>query len=367
MVSGARPVSEDIHFEEPIMQSHTLPTRGYAAMAKGSPLEPWNFERRALRAHDVAIRVYYCGVCHSDLHSTAGQWAEHFPVVPGHEIMGEVLEVGAAVKAFAKGDQVLIGTIVDSCRECAPCLSEQEPYCRAYPTTTYNGFDRIDGSRTFGGYSEHYVADERFVYHLPEGLDPAAAAPLLCAGVTTWSPLRHWGVGPGKTVGVVGIGGLGHLGIKFARALGAHVVAFTTSPGKLADALALGAHEAVLSTDEAQMKAMAYRIDFMLDTVSQSYPLDPILATLNLNGTICSLGIPDRLDFTPVQLTLGRRSLTSSGVGGTRDTREMLAFCAEHQLLPDVELIKPEQINEAFERLKKNDVRYRFVLDLRQA
>lgn len=340
------------------------PAKGYAALERGGPVVPWSFERRATRAQDVVVRILYCGVCHTDIHSV-GKWGQEFPLVPGHEIVGEVVEVGAEVTRFAPGQTVLIGTIVDSCRVCEPCRNEMEPYCRAYPTLTYDGIDRVDGTRTRGGYSDVYVADERFVHHLPEGLDPAAAAPLLCAGITTYSPLRHWGVGPGTTVGIIGIGGLGHLAVKFARAMGAHVVAFTRSEGKAAEALALGAHEVVLSTDPAQMQAQAFRFDFILDTVSTRYPMDPFLLALKLDATLCSLGIPDSFDFTPVLLTMGRRRISSSGVGGTRETREMLDFCAEHGIVADVELIKPEQINEAFARLERGDVRYRFVMDLR--
>jgi len=338
--------------------------RGYAAMEQGGAIVPWEFQRRAARPGDVVVRIQYCGVCHTDIHSVE-KWGQEFPLVPGHEIVGEVIEVGGEVTRFAPGETVLIGTIVDSCRECARCREALEPYCEKYPTLTYDGIDRVDGSRTRGGYSDVYMADERFVHHLPAGLDPAAAAPLLCAGITTYSPLRHWGVGPGTTVGIIGIGGLGHLAVKFARAMGAHVVAFTTSQAKVEEALALGAHEAVLSRDEETMKAQAFRFDFLLDTVSSTYPMDPFLLALKFDGTLCSLGIPDRFDFSPVNLTMGRRRISSSGVGGTRETREMLDFCAEHGIVADIELITPDGINEAFERLRKGDVRYRFVLDLR--
>jgi alcohol dehydrogenase (NADP+) len=342
------------------------PARGYAALERGGSIVPWEFERRATRPGDVVVKILYCGVCHTDIHSV-GKWGQEFPMVPGHEIVGEVIEVGGEVTRFAAGETVLIGTIVDSCRECARCREELEPYCEKYPTLTYDGIDRVDGTRTRGGYSDLYVADERFVHHLPDGLDPAAAAPLLCAGITTYSPLRHWEVGPGKTVGIIGIGGLGHLAVKFARAMGAHVVAFTTSAAKVEEALALGAHEVVLSRDEERMKAQAFRFDFILDTVSSTYPMDLFLLALKFDGTLCSLGIPDRFDFSPVNLTMGRRRLTSSGVGGTRETREMLDFCAEHGIVADIELIEPGQINEAFARLEKGDVRYRFVLDMRGA
>ena len=300
-------------------------TSAYAALERGAALVPWQFERRAPRPGDVVVEVLYCGVCHSDIHS-AGRWGQSFPLVPGHEIVGKVTAVGSHVTDFAMGDMVMIGVIVDACRVCQPCQDGMEVYCREFPTQTFDGIDRIDGTRTRGGYSSQYVADRRFVYHLPQGLDPAAAAPLLCAGVTTWSPLRHWNVGPGMTVGVVGIGGLGHLAVKFARAMGAHVVAFTTSPEKVEAALALGAHEAVRSTDAGQMQAQAYRFDFILDTVSTTYPMTPMIQALKLDATLCSLGIPDSFDFLPLMLTMGRRRLASSGAAGTRDTHAMLAF-----------------------------------------
>lgn len=338
-------------------------TIGYAAFEANGALRPWTFERRGLRPSDVAIRVLYCGVCHSDLHSIHNTQGT-FPLVPGHEMVGVVERTGAEVTRFRSGDMVAIGTIVDSCRVCEPCRDEMEVYCRAFPTLTYGGTDRVDGSMTQGGYATHYVADEHFVYHLPDGLDPAAAAPLVCAGVTTYSPLRHWQVGPGMTVGIVGIGGLGHLAVKFARAMGAHVVAFTTSTAKVEEAMRLGAHEVVVSTDEAQMAAQAFRFDFILDTVSVTYPMDPYLLALRIDGTLCSLGIPNRLDFSPVMLTMGRRNIASSGSGGTRDTREMLEFCAEHGIVADVEVIAPGSINEALSRLARNDVRYRFVMDM---
>ena len=336
---------------------------GFAAMERDGPLVPFSFERRAPRPHDVAFDILFCGVCHSDLHSV-GYWGQEFPLVPGHEMVGRVTATGAEVTRFKAGDVVALSVIVDSCRVCAPCAAEQEVYCLEFPTNTYDGIDRVDGTRTRGGYSEAYVADERFVHHVPAGLDLAGVAPLLCAGVTTWSPLRHWKVGPGMTVGVIGIGGLGHLGLKFARALGAHVVAFTTSAAKVDDALALGAHEVVLSSDEAAMAAQANRFDFLLDTVSATYPMDAYIRALKLDGTLCSLGIPERFDLSPVMLTMGRRSLASSGAGGTRDVGEMLAFCAQHGITADVEVIGTGGINDAFARLARNDVKYRFVIDM---
>jgi uncharacterized zinc-type alcohol dehydrogenase-like protein len=341
-------------------------TSGYAALERGGPLVPFSFERRELRPRDVALKVTFCGVCHTDLHCI-GKWGQEFPLVPGHEIAGEVIEVGSDVTGFAVGDSALIGTIVDSCRECEACLAGEESYCHAYPTLTFDGIDRIDKTRTRGGYSSQYVADERFVHKLPRGMDPAGAAPLLCAGITTYSALRHWHVGPGMVVGLVGLGGLGHLGVKFARAMGAHVVAFTTSQAKVEAALALGAHEVVLSRDGPQMAAQARRFDFILDTVAVPYPMDAMLMALKRNATLCSVGIPDRHEFSPIMLAMGRRSIASSGSGGTIETREMLDFCAKHQIVSDYELITPPQLATAFDRLERGDVRYRFVLDLTTA
>jgi alcohol dehydrogenase (NADP+) len=287
-----------------------------------------------------------------------------FPLVPGHEIVGEVTAIGADVTKFQIGDAVLVGTIIDSCGHCSSCKRQLEQYCLEGVTTTYDGIDRHDGSITRGGYSNEYVVDTHFAYHLPSGLDPASVAPLLCAGVTTWSPLRHWEVGSGQTVGIVGLGGLGHMAVKFAHALGADVVLFSTSPGKLSDAKALGADEAILSTDTEQMAAQASRFDFILDTVSSRHPLDPYLRALKLDGTLCCLGIPKDFDFTPVFLTIGRRRLASSGVGGTLETQEMLDFCSQHSIAADVEVISAAEINNGFERLERGDVRYRLVIDM---
>jgi alcohol dehydrogenase (NADP+) len=335
---------------------------GLAAIKKGDRLVPWAFDRRALRSDDVAVKIQFCGVCHSDLHAIRGN--SRFPLVPGHEIVGEVTEIGTDVTKFQVGDAVVVGNIVDSCGQCSPCESHEESYCREFPTTTYDGIDRQDGSITRGGYSNEYVVKTDFVYHLPAGLDPASVAPLVCAGVTTWSPLRHWNIGPGKTVGIVGIGGLGHMAIKFAHALGANVVVFTTSEQKLAAALDLGADEAILSTDAKKMAAQKYRFDFILDTVSNPHRLDPYLLALNLDGTLCCLGIPDRMEFTPVLLTMGRRRLTSSGSAGTRETQEMLDFCRQHKISADVETIAAGDINNGFDRLERGHVRYRLVIDM---
>lgn len=339
------------------------PAHGFAAMEREGPIVPFDFERRALRPGDVALDVLFCGICHSDLHSI-GPWGQQFPLVPGHEMVGRLTEVGREVTGFAPGDMVAVSVIVDSCRECRPCQAHDESYCEAFPTTTYDGLDRVDGSRTRGGYADTYVADQRFVYQLPEGLDPASAAPLMCAGVTSFAPMRHWDVGPGHVVGVVGVGGLGHLGVKFARALGAHVVAFTTSLSKADDAMALGAHEVVVSTDAGAMTAQRFRFDFILDTISADHDIDAYLGALHYNGVLCSVGIPNQLQPSPFLLASGRRSLASSGAGGTREVKEMLAFCAQHGIVADVEVVGKGEINRALDRLRRNDVRFRFVIDL---
>ncbi|KAB8320465.1 NAD(P)-dependent alcohol dehydrogenase [Tolypothrix campylonemoides VB511288] len=338
------------------------PGYGLACLARGDRLVPWTFERRGLQPNDIALKIQFCGVCHSDLHAIRGN--SRFPLVPGHEVVGEVTAIGAEVTKFRIGDAVLVGTIIDSCGHCSSCNRHLEQYCLEGVTTTYDGIDRHDGSITRGGYSNEYVVDTHFAYHLPSGLDPASVAPLLCAGVTTWSPLRQWDVGPGKTIGIVGLGGLGHMAVKFAHALGAYVVLFSTTPEKLASAKALGADEAIISTDDVQMAAQASRFDFILDTVSSRHPLNPYLRSLKLDGTLCCLGIPKDMDFSPVLLTMGRRRLASSGVGGTLETQEMLDFCSQHNISADVEIIAAADIDNGFERLERGEVRYRLVIDM---
>lgn len=335
---------------------------GLAALSQGDRLVAWEFERRELRPNDIAVKIQFCGVCHSDLHAIRGN--SRFPLVPGHEMVGEVAAIGSEVTKFQVGDAVVVGTIVDSCGNCSSCKRQLEQYCLKGVTTTYDGIDRHDGSITRGGYSNQYIVDTHFAYHMPTGLDPASVAPLLCAGVTTCSPLRHWDVKAGKTVGIVGLGGLGHMAVKFAHALGAHVTLFSTSEDKLADARALGADEAILSTDEAQMAAPASRFDFILDTVSARHPLDPYLRSLKLDGTLCCLGIPETMDFSPFFLTIGRRRIASSAVGGTLETQEMLDFCSKHNIAADVEVIAAADINDGFERLERGEVRYRLVIDM---
>jgi len=335
---------------------------GYALLQPGGELQPWTFERRELRPDDVAVRVTYCGVCHSDLHMLDGAAANGVPLVPGHEFVGEVADVGAAVTRFRVGQQVAVGNIVDSCGECPACLAQEEPACEKFPTLTYGGVDSRDGSPTYGAYSSEYVATEKFVYALPDGLEPAAAAPLMCAGVTTWDPLRRWQVGPGSTVGVVGLGGLGHLGVKFAKALGADVAVFTTSAAKGQAALELGADEVVLSAEPGALDAQARRFDFILSTVPAKHDPSPYLRALRMGGVLCMLGLPDR--YEPQALSLLGRVLTASGSAGTRSTREMLEFCGERGLGADVEVLPLADVAVALDRLARNDVRYRFVLDV---
>ncbi len=341
-------------------QSRTVNT--LAVMERNGPVQAWQFERRSPRPRDVVIEVLYCGICHTDLHMI-GPWGSDFPLVPGHELVGRVIGTGSNATRHAVGDTVAVSTIIGSCGECEPCRTGLETYCVQGATPTYGAPDRVDGAPTRGGYAEQLICDERFAYPVPPGLDLAGAAPLLCAGITTYAPLRHWDIGPGKTVGVVGIGGLGHLGVKFAHALGAEVVAFTGSASKTADARRLGADEVVVTSDDRAMAAQANRIDFILDTVSAPHPLDPFLRTLRLDGTVCSLGLPPTVDATPMTLAVGRRSIAGSGAGGSREITDMLSFCAEHGITADVELVRPDDVGDALDRLARNDVRFRFVID----
>ncbi|HEV2680295.1 MAG TPA: NAD(P)-dependent alcohol dehydrogenase [Rhodanobacter sp.] len=341
--------------------------RGYAAQSATAPLAPHRFERRDPRADDVVVDILYCGVCHSDIHQARNEWGgSSYPMVPGHEIIGRVRAVGSAVSKFRIGDMVGVGCMVDSCQHCAACGQGLEQYCAEGATFTYNSTDRRDGLPTFGGYSERIVVSDKFVLRVPDKLDPKSAAPLLCAGITTWSPLRHWKVGKGSKVAVVGLGGLGHMGLKFAKALGADVTLFTRSPGKEDEARRLGADHVVLSTDPAQMQAVAGQFDFILDTVPHQHDLNPYLLTLKLNGVHVLVGLVEPID-PPVHagtIIFGRRSIAGSLIGGIAETQEMLDFCAEHGISSDVEMIAMKDINEAYERMLQSDVRYRFVIDL---
>ena len=343
-----------------------MPTRAYAAQSPATPLAPHAIERREPTAGDVEIYILFCGVCHSDLHFARNEWGfTQYPVVPGHEILGRVTRVGAGVTKFKAGDLAAVGCLVDSCRTCNHCAQGLEQYCTTGATFTYNGEDKHLGGMTFGGYSEKVVVDEAFTLKVPANLDPAAAAPLLCAGITTWSPLRHWKAGPGKKVGIVGLGGLGHMGVKFARALGAHTVLFTTSPGKVADGLRLGAHEVVISKDEAEMAKHANSFDLIIDTVSADHSLDALMALVKLDGTMCMVGVPPSpQQIAAFSVILPRRNLAGSCIGGIAETQEMLEFCGAHGIACDIETIRMDEINTAYERMLKSDVKYRFVIDM---
>jgi uncharacterized zinc-type alcohol dehydrogenase-like protein len=339
--------------------------KAYAAPSATERLGPTTIERRAPGPRDVAIDILYCGVCHSDLHQARDEWGGSlFPMVPGHEIVGRVTAVGAEVTRVKVGDMAGVGCMVDSCRSCGSCREGLEQYCEKGATFTYNSRDR-QGQLTFGGYSTHIVTDVDFVLQVDPRLDPAKAAPLLCAGITTYSPLRHWKVGKGQKVGVVGLGGLGHMALKFAKAFGAHVVQFTTSAGKVADARRLGADEVVISKDVDAMSAHIGSFDLILDTVSAPHALEPFLELLKRDGAMVLVGVPDTPPtLHPGALIFGRRSLAGSLIGGIAETQEMLDFCAEHGIVSDIELIPIATINEAYERMLKGDVKYRFVIDL---
>jgi uncharacterized zinc-type alcohol dehydrogenase-like protein len=343
-----------------------MTTRAYAAQSPTSTLAPHAIARRAPLAHDVEIDILFCGVCHSDLHFARNEWGfTQYPVVPGHEILGRVTRVGASVTKFKVGDLAAVGCLVDSCRTCAHCAQGLEQYCMTGATFTYNGEDKHLGGMTFGGYSERVVVDEKYTLRVPTNLDPAAAAPLLCAGITTWSPLKHWKAGPGKKVGIVGLGGLGHMGVKFARALGAHTVLFTTSPSKVADGLRLGAHEVVISKDEEAMAKHANSFDLIIDTVSADHSLDALMALIKLDGTMCMVGVPPSpQQIAAFSLILPRRNLAGSCIGGIAETQEMLDFCGKHNIVCDIEKIRMDEINTAYERMLKSDVKYRFVIDM---
>ena len=345
----------------------TMKVLGFAAQSASAALAPYHFERRDPRPDDVEIEILYCGVCHSDLHMARNDWGWSFyPIVPGHEIIGRVVSVGAAVTRFNVGEHVGIGCMVDSCQHCSPCVQGLEQYCEQGHTLTYGSKDRIDGLPTYGGYSEKIVATERFVVKIPDGLDLAGAAPLLCAGITTWSPLRHWRVGPGSRVAIVGLGGLGHMGIKLAKALGAEVTLFTRSPGKEGDARRLGADHIILSTDVTQMRAAKNQFDLIVDTVPYQHDVNPYLPTLALNGTLVLVGLLGDLapTLSTVPLILGRKAVAGSVIGGIAETQEMLDFCGQHTITSDIEIINMQNINGAYERMLKGDVKYRFVIDM---
>jgi uncharacterized zinc-type alcohol dehydrogenase-like protein len=338
---------------------------GYAAQEATAPLSPFSFNRRDTGPTDVRIEILFCGVCHSDLHTARNEW--HFttyPNVPGHEIVGIVTEVGGSVTKYKVGDRVGVGCMVDSCRSCESCQEGLEQYCEKGNTGTYNSPDK-DFGHTFGGYSSHIVVEQDFVLSIPDNLDFAAAAPLLCAGITTFSPLRHWKAGPGKRVGIAGIGGLGHMGVKLAHAMGAHVTVITTSASKIADAKALGADEVILSTDPEQMKSKANSLDLIIDCISADHSVDHYASLIKRDGALVLVGAPEKpLSIAAFTLLAKRRSFAGSGIGGIAETQEMLDFCSAHNVLSDIETIPIQKINDAYERMLKGDVKYRFVIDM---
>ena len=346
-----------------------MQTHAYGNQAADQPLAPLTIERRTVEATDVALDILFCGICHSDLHTARGEWeGTLYPCVPGHEIVGRVTDVGAEVSGFSVGEVVGVGCMVGSCRTCPSCQEGEEQYCTGSGLVgTYNGVDTHLGGHTFGGYSRHVVVDQDFVLHIKhDEQDLAGVAPLLCAGITTYSPLRHWKVGPGQEVGVVGLGGLGHMGVKLAAAMGARVTVFTTSANKRDDAQRLGAQDVIVSRDADAMAAAAGRFDFILNTVAAPLDLDPYLAALKRDGTMVLVGVPAEPHKSPQvgNLVFGRRSLAGSLIGGIRETQEMLDFCHEHGITADIEMIRAEEINDAYERMVRSDVKYRFVIDI---
>jgi len=341
-------------------------TIGYAALQQDAPLTAFSFERRELRATDVQIEILYCGVCHSDIHQARNEWGgSTFPIVPGHEIVGKVTKIGDAVTSFKIGDSVGVGCMVDSCRTCPDCHDHQEQFCNQ-ASFTYNSPEKQTGVNNYGGYSKQIVVNHDFVLHISDKLDLAKTAPLLCAGITTYSPLKHWNIGKGDKVGIVGLGGLGHMGIKFARAFGAHVVLFTTTPAKAEDAKRLGADEVVISSNAEEMQAHQGSFNFILNTVAAPHNLDDYTLLLKRDGILCLVGVPDQPHPSPSvgPLIFKRRSIVGSLIGGIKETQEMLDFCAEHDISSDIEIIPMQKINEAYTRVLKSDVKYRFVIDL---
>ncbi len=345
----------------------TMNVLGFAAHSAKDALAPYAFERRDPRSDDVVIEILYCGVCHSDLHQVRNDWGgSSYPIVPGHEIIGRVVSVGPEVNRFKQGDHVGIGCMVDSCHHCSSCESGLEQYCEEGATFTYNSLDRHDHSPTYGGYSEKIVVSDKFVLKIPDGVELKGAAPLLCAGITTWSPLRHWNIGKGSKVAVIGLGGLGHMALKLAKGLGAEITLFTRSPEKEQDARRLGADKVVLSTDEEQMKAVKREFQLIIDTVPYAHDLNPYMPSLAIDGTLVLVGYLGALDkmLNSVPLIMGRKSVAGSVIGGIQETQELLDFCGEHGITSDIEVIKIQDINEAYKRMLKSDVKYRFVIDM---
>jgi uncharacterized zinc-type alcohol dehydrogenase-like protein len=344
-----------------------LASTGYGATSAREPLSKLDFQRRDPRPDDVQIDILYCGVCHSDLHTARNEWGNTvYPVVPGHEIIGRVKTIGKEVTRFKEGDLVGVGCLVDSCQHCSSCAEGLEQYCENGFVGTYNGEEMHTGGMTFGGYADNIVVRDKFVLRIPENLDPAGAAPLLCAGITTYSPLRQWRVGPGQKVGIVGLGGLGHMGLKLAHAMGTRVALFTTSPGKSEDARRLGAHDVIISKNAEEMAAHRNSFDFILNTVAAPHPLDPFLELLKRDGTMTLVGAPATPHPSPqiFNLVMKRRRLAGSLIGGIAETQEMLDFCGERGIVSDIEMIRIQDINAAYERMLKSDVKYRFVIDM---
>lgn len=345
----------------------TKSIKAYGTPAADAPLNQMNIERREPTAKDIEIEILYCGVCHSDLHTARNDWGfTTYPAVPGHEIVGKVTKVGSEVSKLKVGDFAAVGCLVDSCRTCDSCKQDLEQFCLNGFTGTYNGQDKHLGGMTFGGYSEKIVVDEHFVLKVPSNLDLAATAPLLCAGITTWSPLRHWKAGKDSKVAVIGLGGLGHMAIKLAKGLGAHVTLFSRTSEKEKDALELGADAVIISTDNSHMKSVQGKFDLIIDTVPYIHDVNPYVATLNINGTLVLVGYLGGLEpiLNTVPMILGRKAVAGSLIGGIAETQEMLDFCGEHNIVSEVEIIKIQDINEAYERMLKSDVRYRFVIDM---
>ena len=343
-----------------------ISVKAYAAQSAKSALAPWSFQRRDVGPDDVLIDIAFCGVCHSDIHQVRNEWGgATFPMVPGHEIVGHVAQVGKNVSKFSEGDRAGVGCFVDSCRICANCKADLEQFCKKGMSATYNGTEQDKKTPTFGGYSTRIVVDQKYVLKLPDQLNLAAVAPLLCAGITTYSPLRHWKIGVGHKVGIIGLGGLGHMGVKFASSFGAQTWVITTSPGKADDAKRLGAMGVIVSKDDTDMKAHAGSFDFMLSTISAPYDINAYLGLLKVDGTMVTVGAPDRpLDLHLFSLIMGRKSIGGSLIGGIKETQEMLDYCGQRGIVSDVEVIPVQKINEAYERMLKSDVRYRFSIDM---
>jgi alcohol dehydrogenase (NADP+) len=345
-------------------------TLGYATQGATTPLQPFNFDRRQPGPHDIQLDILFCGVCHSDIHTARNEWKNTtYPCVPGHEIVGRISQVGDQVKSFKVGEFAAVGCMVDSCQECASCKGNLEQYCEKSATMTYNASDKHTKKTTYGGYSKQIVVDEKFVLHIPKAFtekDLPNVAPLLCAGITVYSPLKHWNIKKGSVVGVVGLGGLGHMAIKIAHAMGAHVVLFTTSPGKVEDGKKLGADEVIISKDKNEMKKQANKFDFIIDTAAVSHDLDTYITLLKRDGIFCLIGAPAEPHPSPntTNLIFKRRSIVGSLIGGIKETQEMLDFCAKHHITSDIELTPIQKINEAYERTIKSDVKYRFVIDM---